>query len=256
MPSNDGRGKADAGRKGSFMLTRRGFLARFGGSAAAAAAIYALPEVLQLRGWWNAAYALELNLVLDTFNALAAMVWPGNDDYSVAQGESSDRPGAFAANAGHHMINTLDDYLPYPDTSLSSNDRTVPLSASIASGINAVALTVNPLAASGTFLTPFARLTFAEKAATWRVLEEGTQVVTGLDPTLSLGVLQFVFGVLPSFVQFFAFSEIDVFDSNTRTLRRRPVGWDHAQYLGDLLEPPEGWDEFKGFYQGRREVER
>ena len=51
------------------MLTRRGFLARFGGTAAATAAVYALPEILRVRGWWNAAYALEPNLVLDTYNA-------------------------------------------------------------------------------------------------------------------------------------------------------------------------------------------
>jgi hypothetical protein len=238
------------------MLTRRGFLARFGGTAAATAAVYALPEVLRVRGWWNAAYAQETDLVLDTFNAFAAMVWPGNDEYSVAQGESSDRPGAIAANAGRHIVTALDGFVPQPDTPLGNNDDTVPLSASIASAFNAVALTVNPLATSGLLLTPFARLSFAEKAATYQVLEENTQVVTGLDPTLSLGVLQFVFGVLPGFVQFFAFSEIDVFDPTTRTLRRRPVGWDHSQYLGDLLEPPEGWDEFKGFYQDRKEVER
>lgn len=236
------------------MLTRRGFLSRFGGTAAASAAIYALPEVLRIRGWWSAAYAQEADLVLDTYNGLAAMLWPGNDPYSVAQGESTDAPGAIAANAGRHIMAALDGFVPQPDTPAGSNDNTAPLSASIASAIGSVALTVNPLAANGAFLSPFARLSYAEKAETWRVLEEETQTVSVPDSTHSAGVLQFVFGVLPGFVQFFAFSEIDVFDPATRTLTRRPVGWDHSGYLGTALEPPEGWDELRGYYQDRREV--
>lgn len=237
------------------MLTRRAFLARFGGTAAATAAVYALPEILKLRGWWSAAWAQQTDLVLDTYNALAAMVWPGDDDYSRAQGEFAEAPGAVAANAGQHIVTALDGFVPLPDSALGSNDRTAPLSGSIASAINSVALTVNPLAAGGVLLSPFARLSFADKAATWRVLEEQTQLVSGNDPSRSLGVLQFVFGVLPGFVQFFAFSEIDVFDPATRRLTRRPLGWDHSRYLGDRLEPVDGWDEFKGYYQNRRQAE-
>jgi hypothetical protein len=118
-----------------------------------------------------------------------------------------------------------------------------------------VAGTVNPAATGGGFPSPFARLPFDDKAAVWRILEEDTRRVTDFDPTHSLGVLQFVFGVLPAFVAFFAFSEIDVFDSATRTVKRRPVGWDHCGYLGDRAEPVEGWDDFQGYYQGRTEVE-
>lgn len=235
------------------MVTRREFFSRFGGMAAATAAVYALPEVLRVRGWWSAAYALELDLVRDTYNAFAAMLWPGNDAYSIAQGESALRPGAIAANAGVHLIALLDQFVPAPDN-LGSNDLTVPLSASIASAINTVALTVNPLALTGIFLSPFARLSFRDKVATWRRLEEDTQIVTAPDPTHSLGVLQFVFGNLPAFVQFLAFSEIDVFDPIARTLRRRPVGWTHTGYLGNSLVTADGWNEFKGYYQNRREA--
>jgi hypothetical protein len=183
------------------------------------------------------------------------MLWPGKDAYSVAQGEWNDRPGAVAANAGRHTMLALDGLVPEPYTEIHSDRRKIPLSGSIASAINSVALTVNTAATGGAFPSPFARLPFADKAAVWRILEEDTRQVADRDPTHSLGVLQFVFGVLPAFVNFFAFSEIDVFDPATRTVRRRPVGWDHCSYLGDRTEPAAGWDDFLGYYEGRTEVE-
>lgn len=238
-------------------LTRRQFLLRLGGTAVSAAAMTAMPDLLRLKGWYDPAFAQEVDVVLDTFNGVAAFVWPGDDDYSVAQGESADRPGALAADAGRHIREALDIFVPAPDDA-GANDETLPLSGAIASGINSVALTVNPLAAGGAFLSPFARLTFAEKAETWRVLEEDTQSISTSDlpePYQDAGnVLQFVFGVLPGFVQFFAFAEIDVIDPASRTLTQRPVGWDHTGYQGDRQVPVEGWDEFKGFYQGRSAV--
>jgi hypothetical protein len=237
------------------MLSRRDFLTHFGGMAVASAAVAALPEALRSRGWWSAAYAEDADIVLDTYNGLAAMLWPGKDAYSVAQGEWNDRPGAIAANAGRHTVVALDGLLPEPYTDLHSDRGRVPLSGSIASAINSVALTVNPAPTGGAFPSPFARLAFADKAAVWRILEEDTRQVTELEAAHSLGVVQFVFGVLPAFVNFFAFSEIDVFDPATRTVRRRPVGWDHCGYLGERTEPVEGWDDFLGYYGGHREVE-
>jgi hypothetical protein len=137
----------------------------------------------------------------------------------------------------------------------AGGNRTVPLSGAVASAINSVALTVNPSATGGGFPSPFARLSFADKAEVWRILEEDTRQVADRDSTHSIGVLQNVFGVLPALVNFLAFSEIDVFDPATRRLRARPVGWDHGKYLGDRLEPIAGWDDFGGYYQDRREVE-
>ena len=237
------------------MLSRRDFLAHFGGLAVASAAVAALPEALRTHGWWSAAYAEDTDIVLDTYNGLAAMLWPGKDAYSVAQGEWNDRPGAIAANAGRHVVAALDGLVPQPYTALHENRGTVPLSGSVASAINTVALTVNSAAVRGPFPSPFASLSFAEKAAVWRTLEEDTRQVADRDPTHSLGVLQNVFGVIPALVQFIAFSEIDVIDPATRTLTRRPVGWDHCGYLGTWLEPVEGWDDFQGYYQNRKEVE-
>jgi len=237
------------------MLTRRDFLAYFGGMTVASGAVCALPDVLGSRGWWSAAYAEDTDVVLDTYNGLAAMLWPGKDAYSVAQGEWNDGPGAVAANAGRHIMVALDGLVPMAATPAGHKPDTVPLSGSVASAVNTVALTVNPAATGGAFPSPFARLPFADKAAVWRTLEEDTRQVADRDPTHSLGVLQFVFGVLPAFVGFYAFSEIDVFEPANRRLRVRPVGWDHCGYLGDRTEPVEGWDEFRGYYQGRREVE-
>ena len=38
----------------------------------------------------------------------------------------------------------------------------------------------------------------------------------------------------------------------SRTLRKRPVGWNHTGYQPH--GPVEGWDDFIGYYQGRQEV--
>jgi hypothetical protein len=236
------------------MLNRRDFLSYFGGVTLASAAVWALPEVLDRRGWWSAAYAQDGDVVLDTFNALGAMIWPGNDPYSVAQGESNDRPGAVATNIGRHVVDMLDGLVAQPYTALPINRGTVPLSGSLASAINSVALTVNPAATGGGFPSPFARLSLAEKAAVWRILEQDTHQAIDRDPTQTLGALHFLFGVLPPLVAFYAFCEVDVFDPATRTVVRRPLGWDHTGFLGGRTAPVEGWDDFLGYCQGRREV--
>lgn len=235
------------------MFTRRTFLCRLGGLSAATAAVYALPELLRIRGLWSPAYALDLDAVRETYDAFAAMLWPGNDAYSLAQGEATLKPGAVAAGAGRAIVTALDRFVPAPDTTLD-NDLTAPLSGLIASAINSTALTVQPAALNGLFLTPFARLKHLDKTATWRRLEEDTLSVSALDSTHSLGVLEFVFGNLPAFVNFLAFSEADVFDPATRRLKRRPVGWTHTGYLGGSLVMADGWDEFKGYYRNRKQA--
>jgi len=238
------------------LLSRRMFLARVGTTTVAASALAAMPGLLGRR--FDAAYAQGVDLIAQTYAGLAAFWWPGDDDYSVAQGEVANGPGAVAANAGVHLAAALDQFVPAPDD-LGSNDDTLPLSQVVAGSLNTTASTVNPAALAGTFQSPYANLAYADKAEVWRVLEEDTQNLdsSGFPEPLAnaTGVLQFVFGVLPGFVQFFGFVEIDVFDPSTRKLTSRPVGWDHAQYavgMGTTL--PEGWDEFLGYYQDRRAV--
>lgn len=241
-------------------LSRRAFLARFGGTAAAAAAVATVPDLLAWRGWYDEAVAQEPDVVLDTFNGLAAMLWPGDDVYSEAQGITTAGPGAIATDAGRHIREALDQFVPAPDGGGPlTSDETVPLSGGIASMINVVAATVNPVGTPAPFPSTFARLGLDDKVETWRRLEEETQALDSSsmpEPFAhSSGVLQFVFGVLPGFVAFFAFSEIDVWDPTTRSLTSRPVGWDHARYLEGLgTTPPEGWDELIGYYGGRRSV--
>ncbi len=239
-------------------LTRRRFLQQFGGTVLTASAVAAVPDLLRWRGWYDEAVAQEADVVLDTFNALAALLWPGDDPYSQVQGAAPDRPGALAANAGRHIREALDMFVPAPDVPFD-NDQTVPLSGGIASMINTVAATVNPVGQPAPFPSLFARLTIDEKIETWRRLEEETRHLDSSqmpEPfTHSAGVLQFVFGVLPGFVQFFAFSEIDVWDPDARTVTERPVGWDHTGYVREFgTRPPEGWDDLQGYYGGRREV--
>ncbi len=236
------------------MLSRREFLSYCGGLAAASAAVSALPAVLGSRGWWSAAYAEDGDVVVDTYNGLGAMIWPGDDAYSKAQGEWNDGPGAVAANVGHHLVVALDGLVAQPYTALPLERSTVPLSGSLASVLNTVAVTVNPAATGGPFASPFACLSLADKAAVWRILEQDTRQVADRDPTNSLGALQFLFGVLPALVAFYAFSEVDVFDPATKTVTRRPLGWDHTGFLEGRTAPVEGWDDFLGYYQGRREV--
>lgn len=231
-------------------LSRRGFLTSLGGAAAAAAGVAALPDLLLARGW--GATPLGPAMVLDTYRGLAAMVWPGNDTYSLAQGHAAARPGAIAAGAADAIIPTLDSFVPAPDN-LGPNDSYIPLSALVATAINGQALVVNPLAAAGQFDAPFARLTFKDKVATWRAMEDLTPL-TQLDTTHTTGVLRFVVCALPSFVHFLAFSEVDVLDPTTRRLRKRPVGWAHTGYLESSLVASNGWDEFKGYYGNQQKA--
>ena len=47
------------------MLSRRDFLAHFGGVAVASAAVAALPEALRTHGWWSTAYAEDTVVFVD-----------------------------------------------------------------------------------------------------------------------------------------------------------------------------------------------
>ena len=151
---------------------------------------------------------------------------------------------------------TLDDALRL----LLESDATVPLSLAVAALLNLLATQVNPAAVSGAFLSPFARLSYPEKARGFELLEgPDTDLVALLDAefpqplqdTVS-GLLRFVAGALLEFATFGGYHEYAVFDPATKQLTARPVGWELSGYQPD--GPVEGWDEFIGFYQGRTEV--
>ncbi|HEV7897662.1 MAG TPA: hypothetical protein VGP31_07470 [Planosporangium sp.] len=238
-------------------------------------------------------------LARDTWNGFTVFVVPGPDAYSRAQGTPRAEPGAIEAKTPDFIMASLDDFLPVPRslvqpvlaavaTGLSDSgialpagllplpaeiatldralrrlvatDSAVPLSVAVAMLLNLLATQVDPLAVQGPFLSPFARLSYAEKAHAMSLLEgPDSDLVALLDtefpqPLRSSvsGLLKFVGGALLEFAAFGAYSEFAVYDARSRSLTARPVGW---QLTG--FNPPrgsDGYDDLIGYYQGRREV--
>jgi len=237
-------------------------------------------------------------LARDTLNGLTTFVVPGPDAYSRSQGTPRTEPGALDAKATDFMIEALDNFVPLPQELLRpvvtglatasadlgiplplelqqllpdtvsrldrllglvlADDETLPLSLVIALLLNLVATQVNPLAINGPFLSPFARLSYADKAKAFSLVEGADPDIVGvLDASLPeplhesvSGLLRFVGGALLEFPAFGSYSEWAVFDRTTRTLTSTPVGWGLTGYGGTS----DGWDELKGYYQDRTEV--
>jgi len=229
--------QADPGVGG---FSRRSFLER-AGLVAAGAFLVQLPGLLDAKGLLEQALASEADVTHDTLSALVAFILPGDDEYSVAQGDSAQSPGGVGGGTVDPFIKALDNFVPVGGLNTSA---TVPASGGVATLLNDYALTVNPAAGGGAFLSPFARLKSAEKARCFELFES--------DETMTAAVpeLKFVAGILPGFVGFMAASEVGVLDSATRTLRSRPVAWQLSRYSG----PADGHRELKGYYQGRKRV--
>lgn len=155
------------------------------------------------------------------------------------------------------LVDNVDKALSY----LLQNDQSIPLSLAVALLLNLLATQVNPATVTpGSALAPFSRLTFAEKAKAFQLLED-TQpdLVTALDMRLPQplhdsvsGLLKFVGGSLLEFSAFGSANEWAVFDRATKQLTARPVGWALSGYLPHGVV--DGWDELKGYYQGRQHV--
>ena len=195
-------------------LTRRGFLIRSGVlGAALALGRVAWPERATAQSVDDVA-ALLRDLSRDTFDGFVSMVVPGPDAYSVAQGVTSTRPGAIAADASGLVMTTFDRFFALPDQAMANlavalgsglaapplsmppeiagiprqvtdqlddalrayteNNQTVPVSLLLALALNQAAVEVNPAALSGQFISPFARLSYEEKLAAMESLETAT----------------------------------------------------------------------------------
>jgi hypothetical protein len=204
------------------------------GAALATLDLYA---VLDAHGLVEEARAQTPDLTHDTLSGLVAFVSPGDDAYSVAQGERAGGPGGIAAGAVEALINGLDHYVP---AETFGGSATIPASGGVATLLNSYAERVNPLPLHGTFPSPFARLSFAEKAKVFEMWET--------DPTQQGSELRFVAGILPGFATFLSYSEVGVRDNARHRLTGRPVGWDIARYSGVA----EGRDELRGYYHGHR----
>lgn len=208
-------------------LSRRAFVVQ---GTILAAALTPLPGVLRRAGLLEDALAAPPDVVLETFNGLVAFVVPGPDPYSVAQGESTPEPGGIAAGAAPALVVGLNFAQWFNPTAAEA----------VAALLNGVALGVNPGAASGSFASPFANLSFLEKAIVFAVLDGDPQ----FEPLRPLT------GTLLAIVGFLSYSEVGVFDPATRTLVAQPVGWAISSYDGVA----EGRDELRGYFENRRRV--
>jgi hypothetical protein len=140
------------------------------------------------------------------------------------------------------FIRNLDAFVPVAIPGVGT--ETLPASGGVAVLLNRYALEVNPAAGEGNAVSPFARLTFAEKAEALRLLEA--------DPLWDGTEFKFVSGILPGFVGFLAWSEAGVIDPDTRRPKSKPVGWKLSKYDG----PAEGHPEFRGYYRGHKSARR
>ncbi len=142
-----------------------------------------------------------------------------------------------------------------------ANDDTVPLSLPVALLLNYVGTVVDPLSLEGAFLSPFSRLSFADKARAMELVETtNPDLVALLDASVPeplrasvSGLLRFLGGALHEFAAFGCLGESQVYDAGSRTLTGRPVGWQLTGYLPDN-QTGDGWDDLLGYYQDRREV--
>jgi hypothetical protein len=161
------------------------------------------------------------------------------------------------AKLGEQFAAQMDEAL----RSLTQSDAVVPLSLVIALMLNFLATQVNPASIAGPIPTsPFANLSFKEKAAAMQALEAtDSNLLATLDSnapeplkeSLS-GLLKFVGGALQEFGAYLSYGEWGVFDPATKTVSSRPVGWDLTSYMPGRTTPADGWDEFIGYFEGRQ----
>jgi hypothetical protein len=186
-----------------------------------AALIQAQPFV-KARGWLDAAHAAP-DLTHDTINGLLAFVLPGSDPWSLAQGVNTADPGGVDAGVVDVLIATIDESTPFIPS----------FSAQVAAILNGLAQSVNPGGGGGTLASPFANLSFAQKAAVFQIMD-------------ATPALELFGGLLPLFAAFFCYSEAGVLDPATRKLSGQPLGWTLCNYQGVA----DGRDELLGYFPG------
>lgn len=239
-------------------------------------------------------YQAALNILArDTMAGVSAFVVPGFDQYSLVQRHSTSSPGGMAADNDEYLVYMFDNYIPLPPplgytlgtvlgapldgvtltlpdgTTILASDAvseffsltdTAPGALLVALLLNFVALTVDPTSATGPFPSPFSNLRWSEKAKVFERLEEpGSELISVIDTNFPgpVGAVVIAYSRLIAFgalifAGFGSYSEWAFLDPETRQLRTRPVGWWLAEY--QPFGPVEGWDEFRGYYRGRREA--
>ena len=103
-------------------------------------------------------------------------------------------------------------------------------------------------------LQTFARLPFGDKAKVLQLLEGVDLPDVALPEPLTRvsGNVTYLFAILPALVAFTAAGESAVFDPGTKALTSRPLGWQLSNHRPN--GPTDGWDELKGYWQGRRKA--
>jgi hypothetical protein len=173
---------------------------------------------------------------------------------------------ALASQASPEQLAALASYGEAIERSLLARG-TIPLAWLMAAILNVLAVRVDPRSVSGPFLTPFARLSWDDKALVWQDFE--VLLPELLDPldrrtilprftlfpdlfaTLS-GLVDFAAAAILELAAFGSYSEYAFLVPGTRVLSERPVGWELTNY--QPFGPVEGWDELRGYYQGRTAV--
>jgi hypothetical protein len=166
-------------------------------------ALAELPAHLEREGLADRVRRASAGYVDDTLAGLVAFVLPGDDPFSVEQGESHPAPGGVSYGTVPLLHEAFDHFGPRA-------------AAGVAVLLNEYAREVDASAGRGRFRGPFARLTHARKADALRRFES--------DPRLAGTELRFAARILPGFVAFIAFSRAGVYAPSQHAVTRRVVG--------------------------------
>jgi hypothetical protein len=143
-----------------------------------------------------------------------------------------------------------------------ANDLPVPASLPLALLMNFAATQVRPSSVAGPTPSPFANLKWHEKGLAFQRIEQANpELVALIDKNApqplkegASGLLRFAGGTLLELGGFATYTEWHVFDRATRRATKRPLGWDLSKYMPGRTTPADGWAEFRGYYEGRREA--
>lgn len=143
-----------------------------------------------------------------------------------------------------------------------ANDATVPASLPLAMLMNFAATQVRPSSVVGLTPSPFANLKWHEKGLAFQRIEQADpELVALIDENApqplkegASGLLRFAGGTLLELGGFATYTEWAVFDRQTRRATKRPLGWNLSRYMPGRTTPADGWPEFRGYYEGRRET--
>jgi hypothetical protein len=143
-----------------------------------------------------------------------------------------------------------------------ANDLAVPAALPLALLMNFAATQVRPSSIVGPTSSPFANLSWREKGHAFQRIEQADpELVALIDKNApqplkeeASGLLRFAGGTLLELGGFATYTEWAVFDRATRRATKRPLGWDLSRYMPGRKTPADGWPEFRGYYQERRET--